>query len=220
MEMLYEKSRDILDEVDAICNPKTSQVYTMGCQVEIDGGAHRWKVIQAVLRILQSHMSAIHEEYGSENVEYRPPTRAGFPHYRIFPDSPDAEDVLDDANQKVIESILAGEENIMPLLPTKLKEQVESFIFNNGETLEEISDELGDEGTLTALLLRGLLSYGILSKCLSMRHRVDYGVNPEGTRNMAVPFRARDVAAPNTEFGHADMALTLTHLSYYARGLR
>ncbi len=36
---------------------------------------------------------------------------------------------------------------------------------------------------------------------------------------MAVPFRAKDVAAEKTEFGHPDLAIILTHLSYYYSGL-
>ncbi|CAF2626053.1 unnamed protein product [Rotaria sp. Silwood2] len=36
---------------------------------------------------------------------------------------------------------------------------------------------------------------------------------------MAVPFRAKDVAADRTEFGHPDVALVLTQLSYYYSGL-
>ncbi|CAF4429303.1 unnamed protein product, partial [Rotaria magnacalcarata] len=36
---------------------------------------------------------------------------------------------------------------------------------------------------------------------------------------MAVPFRAKDVVVDRTEFGHPDVALVLTHLSYYYSGL-
>ncbi|XP_065194826.1 uncharacterized protein LOC135826118 [Sycon ciliatum] len=36
---------------------------------------------------------------------------------------------------------------------------------------------------------------------------------------MAVPFRAKDVAAERTEFGHPDVAIVLTLLSYYQHGL-
>ena len=36
---------------------------------------------------------------------------------------------------------------------------------------------------------------------------------------MAVPFRAKDVAADNTEFGHPDIAIGLTQLFYYYDGL-
>ncbi|CAF5157470.1 unnamed protein product, partial [Rotaria sp. Silwood1] len=36
---------------------------------------------------------------------------------------------------------------------------------------------------------------------------------------MAVPFRAKDVAAENTEFGHPDVAIVLTQIAYYYKGL-
>jgi hypothetical protein len=36
---------------------------------------------------------------------------------------------------------------------------------------------------------------------------------------MAVPYRAKDVAADKTEFGHPDVALMLTTLHYYHKGL-
>jgi hypothetical protein len=36
---------------------------------------------------------------------------------------------------------------------------------------------------------------------------------------MAVPFRAKDVASERTEFGHPDVAIVLTQLSYYYSGL-
>lgn len=38
-------------------------------------------------------------------------------------------------------------------------------------------------------------------------------------RLMAVPFKAKDVARERTEFGHSDMAIILTQLSYYYSGL-
>lgn len=35
---------------------------------------------------------------------------------------------------------------------------------------------------------------------------------------MAIPFKAKDVAAEMTEFGHPDVAICLTQLSYYYSG--
>ncbi|CAF4965863.1 unnamed protein product, partial [Rotaria socialis] len=52
--------------------------------------------------------------------------------------------------------------------------------------------------------MRGLLSSEVLFVTLKKRYRVNFGVNPNPKFNrlMAVPFRAKDVAAENTEFGH------------------
>ncbi|CAF4978541.1 unnamed protein product, partial [Rotaria magnacalcarata] len=59
------------------------------------------------------------------------------------------------------------------------------------------------------LIIRGLLSSEVLLVAFKKRHRVNYGVNPSLSFNrlMAVPFRAKDVVADRTEFGHPDVAL-------------
>lgn len=36
---------------------------------------------------------------------------------------------------------------------------------------------------------------------------------------MAIPFRAKDVPSERSEFGHSDVAIILTCLSYYESGL-
>ena len=97
----------------------------------------------------------------------------------------------------------------------------------------------------TLLLLRGLLASGVLLLALKKRYRVEYGLVSTTQRasssgsiqtgasrasgsgagggnrliRMAVPFRAKDVAAERTEFGHPDVAIVLTLLSYYQHGL-
>ena len=69
------------------------------------------------------------------------------------------------------------------------------------------------------LLLRGLLVNGILLYTIrDRRWRVDYGLDP--LRSMlAVPYRAKDMPSPRAEFGHPDVAILLTCLSYYYHGL-
>ena len=81
------------------------------------------------------------------------------------------------------------------------------------------------------LLLRGLLASNILFFALSERRwRVDYGLVPRPLHRwpfnrsptptmLAVPYRAKDVPAPNTQFGHPDITIILTCLSYYYAGL-
>ncbi|KAG2494611.1 hypothetical protein HYH03_007376 [Edaphochlamys debaryana] len=93
------------------------------------------------------------------------------------------------------------------------------------------------EGQLTpyrvsqVLALRGLLGCGVLEHGLQKRHRVDYGVDrstpqrpaqlpgARGRTRMAVPFRAAHVPSERSEFAQPDVALLLTHLSYYQDGL-
>ncbi|KAF8462458.1 hypothetical protein BDZ91DRAFT_850654 [Kalaharituber pfeilii] len=69
------------------------------------------------------------------------------------------------------------------------------------------------------LLLRGMIAHGILAFVLrEKRWRVDYGLAPHRTL-LAVPYRAKDSPAPRADFGHPDVTIALTCLSYYYQGL-
>jgi len=70
------------------------------------------------------------------------------------------------------------------------------------------------------LLLMGYLKYEILFLGLFKRWKVNYGVDEEGERKMVVPFRAKDMPAKRTEFGHPDVGILRTQLSYYYSGLK
>jgi hypothetical protein len=69
-------------------------------------------------------------------------------------------------------------------------------------------------------VLRGVLAYDVLKVVLSKRWRLQYGNHPTRKNiQMAVPYRAKDVAAERTEFGHQDVALSLTFAHYFQAGL-
>jgi hypothetical protein len=69
------------------------------------------------------------------------------------------------------------------------------------------------------LVLRGLFAHNILHFALtSKRWFVDYGIHP--TRCLlAVPYRAKGIPSDSATFGHPEVALVLTCLSYYHEGL-
>ncbi|KAL4963366.1 uncharacterized protein BDV14DRAFT_201991 [Aspergillus stella-maris] len=69
------------------------------------------------------------------------------------------------------------------------------------------------------LVLRGLFGHPILQFALAgKRWLVEHEVDSDRCL-MAVPFRAKGVPSANSEFGLTDVALTLTCLSYYYKGL-
>jgi hypothetical protein len=69
------------------------------------------------------------------------------------------------------------------------------------------------------LLLRGLLGHGVLLTVLKeKRWRVDYGLDVSRSM-LAVPYRAKDSPSHRAEFGHTDIAICLTCLTYYYEGL-
>ena len=96
-----------------------------------------------------------------------------------------------------------------------------SFILETNASIECLSNQFSQNILQRVLILRGLLSSEVLFVALTKRYRVNFGVdsNQKFDGRMAVPFRAKDVAAENTEFGHPDIAIVLTQLFYYYDGL-
>ncbi|CAF4273305.1 unnamed protein product, partial [Rotaria sordida] len=101
------------------------------------------------------------------------------------------------------------------------KQIILSFILKTNSSVENLNNKFSDNDIQLFLIIRGLLSSEVLLIAFKKRYRVNYGVNPNiyFNRLMAVPFRAKDIVADRTEFGHPDVALVLTHLSYYYSGL-
>src|SRR5947207_7337631 len=59
-----------------------------------------------------------------------------------------------------------------------------------------------------------ILQFTFSRKC----YHEDYGLDTSRSM-LAVPFRAKDIPAPKAEFGHPDISLLLTCLTYYYSGL-
>ena len=71
----------------------------------------------------------------------------------------------------------------------------------------------------TILLLHGLLAHGVLSYALGTRsYCVDYGLTPQHSM-AAVSYLAKDVPSLQVEFGHPNVCIILTCLSYHYSGL-
>jgi hypothetical protein len=228
-----ENIRDILDESDEILSVKYQLVYTMGSQIPMAGGNVRWIMAQKLLKILPKRMGDLWEEFGDSCVEV---DRIGsecspesFSHCRLLQKS---------CYQRLIDwladDFLNGK--IISSFPQLKKEQaalVRTFLTGFSTSAEGLRTEMTPEEHSDALdvfkddsdhleqvlILAGYLRYEVLFVALSKRWKVNYGVNPNGFRKMAVPFTAKDVASERTEFGHPDMAIVLTLLSYYYSGL-
>ncbi|KAG0619346.1 hypothetical protein M758_4G132600 [Ceratodon purpureus] len=224
-DMVEKNARDILDESDLLLHVKYQVVYTVGEQMNLDGGDLRWKVSQSVLRSAQHHCSALLEKYGNEKMELKAATEGpyAFPHIRILDAS-----ISSELCEKIAEDMLRGGDDNLPIRELRRKDAdlIRSFILPPPERPTDIVSvdsiqRIYNQGPIleTILILRGLLCYGVLVHALQMRWRVQYGVRPSGKPKMAVPFRAKDVPVERAEFGHPDLAIMLTQLSYYHGGL-
>ena len=216
---LHSHSRDILDESDEILHVRYQLVYTVGLQQPMEGFPDRWTTTEQILGLVNKHASSLRELFPL-GVEYERGPSGSFPHLRIL---------HADAGQELITWIV--EDVIEGLLPnfhfgqlrSSHRDAIRSFISCENvppakvQLVKDYSQKTPVWGGL--LLLRGLLATGILLYAFRERRwRVDYGLAPTRTL-LAVPYRAKDVPAQRAEFGHPDIAIILTCLSYYYAGL-
>ena len=203
--------RDVLDESDEILHVKYQLIYTIGSQQQIDSGEQRWQIIQSILHLVKKHAKDISKMF-EQDVYYKPSERKSvFPQFRLLSNQP-----FETLCQKIANDWLSEKH-----YRQNEQQLISSFILDSKKSIECFNDQYSLHTIQVFLILRGLLSSEVLLVALKKRPRVNFGVNPnpDFNRLMAVPFRAKDVAAENTEFGHPDIAIVLTQLSYYHNGL-
>ncbi|KAF3912496.1 hypothetical protein ABW20_dc0106228 [Dactylellina cionopaga] len=214
--------RDVLDESDEILHTQYQLIYTIGTPQTLDGGRDRWVLIQELLDFVQekaleiASLSPTALEIGpAKGIQYRP--------VRVL-DNEIGKQML----RNIAADICTGQEDKVPsvsaklrLLNMKMRILALKFITVKEISLEEQNILFNMCGHLKTqlLVLRGLIADGILIFILDKRYRVDYGLDVERSA-LAVPFRAKDRPAVNAEFGHPEVAITLTCLTYYYGGLR
>jgi hypothetical protein len=205
-------ARDVLDESDEILHCKYQLVYTVGDQQQLDGGIERWKLIQLIFNQIKKFAKDIAES-DHDDIYYKSSKRkSDFPEFRLLSHRPFPKlctKIVDDwLNQKSYRK--------------SDKQCILSFVLDINTSIETLVDRFSVNDIQLFLIIRGLLSAEVLFVAFKKRYRVNYGVNINSNfnRSMAVPFRAKDVPADRTEFGHPDIALVLTQLSYYYSGLK
>ena len=217
---LEENSRDILDESDEILDVRFQLIYTLGTPRMMDGQPDRWNLVQELFDLVDKHASTL-QSTCSAQIELERCSSASFPTVRLL--STGIGDILiSRLTQDVVESQLPSLN--LTHCPFQIREAVSRFIQKYRITEVDclrIKDYFsGEQGIVQKLLLfRGLFAYKILLFVLrGKRWSVNYGLHP--TRCLsAVPYRAKGVPAPSAEFGHPDVAVALTCLTYYYSGL-
>ncbi|GIJ92739.1 hypothetical protein Asppvi_002017 [Aspergillus pseudoviridinutans] len=215
---LQDNCRNIIDESDEVLDPKFQLVYTVGHQRTMDGHSDRWEVAQALLTLLENEALELQREDPTcLDVEQRGGRYPIFHFLKVGS--------LDSLIKKVLVVIEKGG---LPSVPfnqwtRQVRRSALHFIRFTGSVFrdENVVREAfeGDLYLRKLLILRGLLALGILKFAVGgKRWLVDYGLHPSRCL-MAVPFRAKGVPSENAEFGHPDVAIVLTCLSYYYHGL-
>lgn len=217
---LESNTRDILDESDELLDVKFQLIYTLGTQRMMDGQPHRWLITQGIFDLIEKHASKLQKDYPSYiEVEYR--TSSSFPTIRLL-----SEMISQVFINRIAHDVIDGQLPNLNLetCPPSVRSAGLRFIQNrqiSDNECRELARYVGQRQSLIQklLLLRGLLAFGILLFVIrTKRWSVTYGLHP--TRCLsAVPYRAKGVPAPSAEFGHPDVAVALTCMSYYYAGL-
>ncbi|KAL9048999.1 MAG: hypothetical protein Q9162_007441 [Coniocarpon cinnabarinum] len=212
---LLDNSKDILDESDEILSVRSDLIYAMGEQQDIDFAPERWKIIQKLIELVFKYAAVISEKTpGSVQCSYE--DAAGISRVHVM--SPEAASSIVD---QIVETIIDG--GFPGLSQRKLQacSRTDLWLFlrefdSATESRGHLKRLFDDEPTRKRLLLlHSLLAGGILIFVfMRMRWRVDYGLDPSRTP-LAVPYRAKDVPSPRSEFSHPDVAILLTCLSHY-----
>jgi len=217
---LVSKFRDVLDECDHSLAVKTQLVYPSGAQNMIDGHPHRWKTVQAVLRLVKGRVVQLQRDFRRSVEVTEGHKSGGFP--AVYFSQASVKDAL---IQLITDSVCRGEGGILPVNDCTKDEldAVASFLNKTQFPKENISKVLNifkdrQAARQDLLLLRGLLVHRILLMALSKRWNVQYGLHPRRDP-VAVPFQAKGVPSEQAEFGHPDVAILLTCLSFYYSGL-
>ena len=232
---VHSHARDIMDESDEILHSRFQLIYTIGFQQHMDGCPDRWTVTQQVLRLVMDRARAISRNHPTF-MEYQCGPPGSFPHTHLTQGS----DVGQRLVSLIVEDVMAGrlpnfdfQDASSPLLDAIRSFISDENVFQVPETakmVEEYTKRSNQRYLWNGLLLlRGLLASNILLFALAERRwHVDYGLvsRPQShshrcpvPTSLAVPYRAKDVPAPNTQFGHPDITIILTCLSYYYTGL-
>ena len=213
------KSRDILDESDHMLAVKTQLIYPSGAQDVVDGHPFRWTVVQAMLRLTRSLLPGLQTAF-PRNIEVIERASGTFPTVYLLD-----QDVREALLQRLIDSILKGDGGILPIGSCSAEEleTVKMFLCDARLRKDMVTKvntifKIKPDAHRQLLLLRGLIIHRILLLGLSKRWNVQYGIHP-GRDPIAVPFRSKGIPSEHAEFGHPDVSILLTCLSFYQSGL-
>lgn len=227
---------DVLDECDEVLRHKYQLIYAVGDRTPLPSGDLRWAAVQALCRVIKHHGG------GRETALASVLADADVAVWEEGGHKPEAFNRLrllrGEAMQTALPTLhMALAEALLDEPPYELRWLKEKGQKGNGSLrgaiLRYITDaaSLEDKGGLerelgeksrevqSLLVLRGLLGFGIFAHALQMRPRVEYGINERGLKRLAVPYRAADTPSERAEYGHPDVALCCTVLSYYYDGL-
>ena len=210
--------RIIIDESDEVFDTKSQLLYTVGSHRLVDGSPDRWLVQQSLLSHVKTLLEALKERYPtSMEVVW---TGTAFPMVSFFSQEP-AVELREILATDIVEDHIPGIH--LNLFGEYVKTAIRSYILQEHPSRDHqqmVKDYCQSVQLNIVLTLRGLIAQGILIHVLqAKRWSVEYGLDSDRGKHMAVPYRAKLKPSPNSEFGHADVAIAFTIISFLHAGL-
>lgn len=217
---LDTNARDLLDESDEILDVKFQLIYTIGNQRHMDGHSERWLLTQSVFDLVDKHVTSMASSHPHE-IEITRRSDESFPTIRLL-----SSDIGLNLNKRITDDVIESKLPGLNLENWSLPDKglLHYFLRNKdvGEQESRAVSELcrEDESLMKRILLvRGLIAHKVLLFVLSgKRWSVNFGQHPSQCL-IAVPYRAKGVPAATAEFGHPDVTILLTCLTYYYAGM-
>ncbi|KAJ3570319.1 hypothetical protein NPX13_g5768 [Xylaria arbuscula] len=212
--------RDILDECDFTLSVKTQLNYPSGPEMPVDFHPHRWQLAQELLDLVFTHLPEL-QRLHTTGVQVTSKRKGRFPVIQFL--KVNAENALHDL---IREDIFQGRLSLLRYFqPRSGPEQSDlREVLCEVKISEDVlsrASNLFDNPTIATnalLLLRGLILHRTLILCLGKRWNVQYGMHPDRDP-IAVPFEAKGKPSDQAEYGHPDVAIIFTCLSFYYGGL-
>ncbi|KAI8839963.1 hypothetical protein BJ741DRAFT_647146 [Chytriomyces cf. hyalinus JEL632] len=177
--------QDIVDESGAVLSHRYQLVYAVGNHTSLSDGSSRWCIAHVILDLLNTN--PVLQNLLSSKFVMRDNTvsKSHFQCLRLAPrinDNEEQKQFLAELSNRVVQA-LVSQTTLQSLLSLRQLLQLQQA---------------------RILMLRGLLAFGLLEHCLSLRHAVDYGLDTRRQKRMAVPFTAVSVPSERAEFssGH------------------
>jgi hypothetical protein len=240
-EVVNMPAVDILDEADEELKQNKQLIYAVKADwakstgtVPLPDGEMRWQTLQAIFRVLNSDCTTVKRFLGDYKDIVCLGERSVGGRFRPLRFIAGQKTWNKKETKKLLASIVYDELKLNPPFELKCLDSLaadqldfaRNFVLNpedesDGKSHPKFMGWVDSSQMRTVLLcLRGFLGCGVAFSALEKRHRVEYGTNLKaGKKQLAIPYRASDTPADRAEYGHPDMAIALTHLSYYLDGL-
>ncbi|CCU82053.1 hypothetical protein BGHDH14_bgh02786 [Blumeria hordei DH14] len=210
--------RDVIDECDEILSVRNQLIYPSGTHKPIDGNPNRWEIIENLLEQVSFHLKTI-ETQNPGSVSITNKGSGNFPLF-FFVNEESEEQLL----SRLVEDVCSGYSQIITRFEPDHRNTIRDFISKSSipdSTVKKVEclSETDPTFRKALYLLRGLLAYQVLIASLKKRWNVQYGLHPN-REPLAVPYHAKGCPSENSEWGHQDVVIILTCLSFYYEGIK